>query len=191
MIAIIQYGGGNTGSVQNALNRLGVHSIITSDAGIIQSAEKVILPGVGAAGAAMQAIRRDGLDKIIPDLKQPVLGICLGMQLLCKYSEENNTTCLGVFDACVIKFPEGYIVPHIGWNNIENTKGVLFSDIADKNTYFVHSYYVPVCTDTVATCQYILPFSAAIQKNNFYATQFHPEKSGDTGEQILKNFLSI
>lgn len=191
MIVIIQYGGGNTGSVQNALNRLGVHSIVTSDAGIMQSAEKVILPGVGAAGAAMQAIRRDGLDKIIPNLKQPVLGICLGMQLLCKYSEENNTTCLGIFDACVIKFPEGYIVPHIGWNNIENTKGVLFSEIADKNTYFVHSYYVPIGTDTVATCQYILPFSAAIQKNNFYTTQFHPEKSGDTGELILKNFLSI
>ncbi|MGN6477099.1 MAG: imidazole glycerol phosphate synthase subunit HisH [Flavipsychrobacter sp.] len=191
MIAIIQYVAGNTGSVQNALNRLGLQSIITDDAATIKNAEKVILPGVGEASTAMQSLATTGLDKLIPTLRQPVLGICLGMQLLCNRSEEGDTTCLGVFDADVIKFPTGHIVPHMGWNNITDIKGELLLGANDADVYFVHSYYVPVCADTIATCNYILPFSAAIQKNNFYATQFHPEKSGGIGEQILNNFLAI
>lgn len=191
MIAIIQYGAGNTGSVQNALDRMGVQSIITEDADIIQTADKVILPGVGEAKTAMRALYANGLQNTIPQLKQPVLGICLGMQLLCNRSEESYTTCLKVFDTDVVKFPPGYIVPHMGWNNLIDTKGRLFNNTENKDVYFVHSYYIPICTDTIATCNYILPFSAAIQKNNFYATQFHPEKSGDTGELILKNFLDI
>lgn len=191
MIAIIQYGAGNTGSVQNALNRLGLQSIITDDAATIKNAEKVILPGVGEASTAMQTLATTGLDKLIPTLRQPVLGICLGMQLLCNRSEEGDTGCLGVFDTDVIKFPTGHIVPHMGWNNITDIKGELLLGADDADVYFVHSYYVPVCADTIATCNYILPFSAAIQKNNFYATQFHPEKSGGIGEQILNNFLTI
>jgi len=190
MIAIIQYGAGNTASVQNAINRLGVDSIITNDADIISSADKVILPGVGEAGFAMESLVASGLDVVIPRLVQPVLGICLGMQLLCNNSEESDTECLGVFNEIVIRFPTNNIVPHMGWNSLFDTSSLL-KGLCNKDVYFVHSYFVPVCSNTIGVCNYILPFSAAIQKNNFYATQFHPEKSGVVGEQILKNFLTI
>lgn len=191
MIAIIQYGAGNTASVQNTIKRLGYDSIITNDADVIIRADKVILPGVGEAGTAMQSLVSSGLDIVIPQLVQPVLGICLGMQLLCSISEEGTTKCLGVFNEDVVKFPANYIVPHMGWNSLGDANSLLFNGLDSTDVYFVHSYYVPICRDTIATCHYILPFSAAIQKNNFYATQFHPEKSGVVGEQIIENFLRI
>jgi glutamine amidotransferase len=190
MIAIIQYGAGNTASVQNAIQRLGYDSVITNDIDTICDADKVILPGVGEARSAMQSLVSSGLDEIIPRLAQPVLGICLGMQLLCNTSQEGDTLCLGVFNAGVKKFPAGGIVPHTGWNNLYDTNDELFKELEGADVYFVHSYFVPVCKETIATCNYIMPFSAAMQKNNFYATQFHPEKSGLVGEQIIKNFLT-
>ncbi len=191
MIAIIQYGAGNTASVQNAIKRLGYNSIITNDAETILSADKVVLPGVGEAASAMKSLTSSGLNEIIPQLAQPVLGICLGMQLLCNSSEEGNTKCLGVFDVAAVRFPANNIVPHTGWSCLYNTSSSLLHGLSDIDVYFVHSYFVPVCNNTIATCNYILPFSAAIQKKNFYATQFHPEKSGVVGEQIIKNFLKI
>lgn len=191
MIAIIEYGAGNTASVQNAIKRLGYSSIITNNITDILKADKVILPGVGEAATAKGSLVASGLDLLLPKLDQPVLGICLGMQLLCKTSEENNTKCLGLFDVTVHQFPTGHIVPHMGWNNIENEKGDLFKGLVGSNVYFVHSYYAGLCDDTIATCNYIIPFSAAIQKRNFYGTQFHPEKSGSVGELILKNFISL
>jgi len=193
MIAIIQYNAGNTRSVKNAVDRLGYESLITNDPDTILSADKVILPGVGEAGSAMTQLRYYGLDVVIKDLKQPVLGICLGLQLLCNSSGEGNTRCLGIFDTDVKKFPLSQRVPHTGWNNLENIAGPLFIDIRfdDTTVYFVHSYYAAICHNTIATCNYILPFSAAMQKDNFYATQFHPEKSAENGEIILKNFLSL
>lgn len=191
MIAIIQYGAGNTASVQHAIKRLGYDSIITNDADIILNADKVILPGVGEAGTAMQSLVSSGLDVVIPQLVQPVLGICLGMQLLCNASAEGDTKCLAVFNEDVIKFPANNIVPHMGWNCLGDSSSALFDGLDNMDVYFVHSYYVPICGNTTATCNYILPFSAALQKNNFYATQFHPEKSGIVGEQIIRNFLRI
>lgn len=152
----------------------------------------MIFPGVGEAGSAMKYLRERGLDEVIKNLKQPVLGICLGMQLLCEFSEEGNTEGLGIFKTKVRKFPFEDIVPHMGWNNFTTVKGALFQDISSENDcYFVHSFYAGLCSDTVATTNYILPFSAALQKENFYATQFHPEKSASTGLQILKNFLEL
>jgi glutamine amidotransferase len=189
MIAIVQYEAGNTASVQNAIKRLGYDSIITNDIDTIKSADKVILPGVGEARSAMESLTNSGLDIVIPQLVQPVLGICLGMQLLCNTSDEGNTNCLGVFNTKVIKFPTGNIVPHMGWNSLYDTKSTLFKGLENTDVYFVHSFFVPISNETIASCNYILPFSAAIQKNNFYATQFHPEKSGAIGEQIIKNFL--
>jgi len=192
MIAIIKYNAGNTRSVQNALSRLGYSSIITDDSEKLRSAEKVIFPGVGEASTAMQYLTERGLDKVITSLEQPVLGICLGLQLLCKYTEEGDTTCLGVFDNTVKKFPATDIIPHMGWNNFTNLKGELFEGIpANNDAYFVHSYYADVSEQTTGVCNYIIPFSAAIQKANFYATQFHPEKSASIGETILKNFLAL
>ncbi len=193
MIAIVQYNAGNTGSVQNALTRLGYESIITDDTDTICSADKVILPGVGQARAAMQQLQQKGIADIIPTLTQPVLGICLGLQLLCKSSSEGRINCLGIFDCAVKRFPTGQIVPHTGWNTLEEMKGLLFSSIErlKPDVYFVHSYYAQPCSATVAICNYILPFSAALQKDNFYATQFHPEKSSGIGEIILKNFLTL
>jgi glutamine amidotransferase len=192
MIAIIKYNAGNISSVQNALTRLGYESIITDNAEEILSAEKVILPGVGEASSAMQHLQEKGLDQVILSLKQPILGICLGLQLMCDYTEEGNTSCLGIFNTQVKKFPAKEIVPHMGWNNFSDTKGRLFNNInADDNVYYVHSYYAEINEDTIGTCNYILPFSAVMQKNNFYATQFHPEKSADVGSEILKNFLTI
>ena len=192
MIAIVKYNAGNITSVQNALERLGYSSVVTDDPKLIQQAEKVIFPGVGEASTAMQYLKEKGLDEVIKNLKQPVLGICLGQQLLCAFSEEGNTECLGIFETTVKKFEPKLKVPHMGWNTISALNSVLFDGISsEENFYFVHSYYAEVCTDTSAICDYILPFSASIQKDNFYATQFHPEKSSLAGEQLLLNFLQL
>jgi imidazole glycerol-phosphate synthase subunit HisH len=192
MIAIIKYNAGNITSVQNALNRLGYESIITDDETEIRKAEKVIFPGVGEASTAMQYLKERKLDVLIKSLTQPVLGICLGQQLMCNFSEENNTTCLGIFNAAVKLFPPSELVPHMGWNTVEASNSELFEGITiNDNFYFVHSYYAAICENTIATCNYILTFGAAIQKDNFYATQFHPEKSADVGERVLRNFLVI
>ena len=192
MIAIIKYNAGNVKSVENAIQRLGFETVITDDKDLIQCAEKVIFPGVGEASSAMNYLRKYNLDKVIISLKQPVLGICLGQQLMCKFSEEGNTVCLGIFETIVKKFPSIELVPHMGWNNLTKTKGVLFNEItAEDDFYFVHSYYAEICNETSAQCNYILPFSAALEKNNFYATQFHPEKSAGVGEKILKQFLAL
>jgi len=189
---LIDYGAGNVQSVKYALNRLGIEPILSKDHDVIKSADRVIFPGVGAADTAMRQLKASGLDKLIPTLTQPVLGICVGMQLMCKSSEEGNVACLGIIDAHVKKFQKGLKIPHMGWNNIEDTKTNLFSKTHNlQQMYFVHSYYVPVNENTIATTNYGIPFSAAIQKDNFYAVQFHTEKSGDIGESILKNFLEL
>jgi len=192
MIAIVKYNAGNIRSVQNALNRLGYESIITDDPAKLSGAEKVIFPGVGEASSAILYLRERGLDKTIISMKQPVLGICLGLQLMCRFSEEGDTKCLGIFDTDVRLFPPVDKIPHMGWNNFLTIKGDLFKGITlNDNVYYVHSYYAEISSGTIATCDYILPFSAAMQKDNFYATQFHPEKSADKGERILKNFLEL
>ena len=191
-VAVIKYNAGNIHSVRLALQRLGVDPLVTNDHETIRSADKVIFPGVGEASSAMENIRANGIAELLPQLKQPVLGICLGLQSMCHYSEENDTECLGIFDTAVRRFPPQEKVPHMGWNTIDSLKGDLFSDIASGSyVYFVHSYYAELSEYTVATTSYILPFSAALQKDNFYAVQFHPEKSGMVGEQILRNFLEI
>jgi glutamine amidotransferase len=192
MIAIIKYNAGNIKSVENAIVRLGYECCITNDKHKIRAAEKVIFPGVGEASTAMKYLKEKNLDKLIPTLQQPVLGICLGLQLMCISSEEGNTKGLGIFDAVVKKFPPKDIVPHTGWNNSVHIQGKLFEGIQPQDDFFyVHSYYAEVCKHTSATCDYILPFSAALQNNNFYATQFHPEKSAESGEKLLKNFLTL
>ena len=189
---LIDYGAGNVQSVKYALNRLGIEPILTKDHDIIRSADKVIFPGVGAADSAMKQLKASGLDKLIPTLTQPVLGICVGMQLMCKSSTEGNVDCLGIIDVEVKKFDKGLKIPHMGWNNIQDIKSSLFNGNHNaEQMYFVHSYYVPVNEYTIATTDYGVPFSAAIQKDNFYAVQFHTEKSGDIGEKILKNFLEL
>lgn len=194
-IAVVKYNAGNIYSVDYALKRLGVEAVITADKDELRSADKVIFPGVGEAGTTMNHLRANGLDKLIADLKQPVLGICLGMQLMCRYSEEGETDCLGIFDTDVKRFistKHEDKVPHMGWNTISLTKSDLFKGFTkEEYVYFVHSFYVPLNDFTAAQTDYILPFSAALQKDNFYATQFHPEKSGLVGERILKNFLEI
>lgn len=192
MIAILKYNAGNIRSVQNALVRVGYRAVITDNEKELLSAEKVIIPGVGHAGQAMLYLRERGLDKVITSLKQPVLGICLGLQLMCLFSEEDNIECLGIFASKVKKFPPSGIVPHMGWNNFTSLSGELFRGIkVTDDMYYVHSYYAEPCQDTVAVCDYLLPFSAAMQKNNFFATQFHPEKSASAGEKILMNFLHL
>ena len=194
-VAIVKYNAGNIYSVAHALKRLGINVLLTSYPNALAAADMVMFPGVGEAFTTMQYLRTHNLDKVICDLKQPVLGICLGMQLMCASSEEGNTDCLGIFDTSVKRFiPQRHEdkVPHMGWNTLSDVKSGLFSDqLADKFVYFVHSYYVPVNEHTIATTEYILPFSAAMHKDNFYATQFHPEKSGSVGEMILQNFLNL
>ena len=192
MIAIIDYDAGNVKSVQNALKKLGFEAEITSDIETIKNADKVIFPGVGEASSAMKKLQERGLDAVIPNLKQPVLGICLGMQLMCNASEEGNTKALGIFDCEVKLFPNSDIVPHMGWNNVSEMKGKLLENISDTdNFYFVHSYYAEIGENTSSVCDYITPFSATLEKDNFYAAQFHPEKSGDAGFKLLENFLKI
>lgn len=192
MIAIIKYNGGNVNSVQNALNRSGVESIITNDLELIKTADKVIFPGVGEASSTMKILKEKGLDQLIPTLKQPVLGICLGMQLMCKNNEEGNTVGMGIFDINVKKFPAENIIPHMGWNTISDLKSTIYSGIKEESdVYFVHSFYCELSENTTSVCDYILPFSASLQKDNFYAMQFHPEKSGKIGSQLLQNFLKL
>ena len=192
MIAILKYNAGNVTSVENAVRNLGYSTVVTDDIEVLKSADKVIFPGVGEASSAMKHLKEKGLDKVIQELTQPVLGICLGMQLMCESSEEGETKGLGIFDVKVLKFPPKDLVPQMGWNNFTSLKGELFKDIQLENDcYFVHSYYAEICPETIAVTDYILPFSAALQKNNFYATQFHPEKSAKIGLQILKNFLKL
>lgn len=194
-VVIIKYNAGNICSVDYALKRLGVDAEISADPAVIRSADKVIFPGVGEAETTMEHLKTTGLDKLIKELKQPVLGICLGMQLMCSHSEEGNADCLGIFDVDVKRFiPKRHEdkVPHMGWNTIAQTNSDLFNGFdKDEYVYFVHSYYVPVNEHTAAVTDYIHPFSAALHKDNFYATQFHPEKSGGVGERILKNFLAL
>ncbi len=194
-IAVVKYNAGNIRSVIGALTRLGVTPMLTDNEEELRRADKVIFPGVGEASTTMEYLRAHGLDRIIKDLKQPVLGICLGQQLMCSHSEEGDTDCLGIFDVPVLKFqPQRHEdkVPHMGWNTIETTSDGIFKGFSKPEfVYFVHSFYVPVCQWTAARTEYILPFTASLHKDNFYATQFHPEKSGPTGERILKNFLDI
>lgn len=195
-VAVIEYNAGNAQSVLFALERLGVNATLTADIETISSADRVIFPGVGEASSTMRYLRAKGLAKLIPQLKQPLLGICLGLQLLCTYSEENNTECLGIFPLSVKKFhnntPGQFKIPHMGWNSLFNMSGPLFKNIQpESQVYFVHSYAAELGPDTSARCDYIHEFSAAINKDNFYAVQFHPEKSSSIGEQILKNFLTV
>ena len=190
-IAIIDYGSGNTQSVKYALKRLGCESVLTSDKEVISSSDKVIFPGVGQASNAMSKLKFKGLDVLIPNLKQPVLGICLGMQLMCDFSEEGNTDCLKIFDSNVKRFKSTLKVPQIGWNTIFGLKTSLFGSINENEyMYLVHSYYVPLLATTVATSNYGINYSSAIKKNNFIGVQFHPEKSGSQGEVVLKNFIN-
>lgn len=192
IIRIVKYNAGNIHSVRMALNRLNIKPEVTDDPEKLKSADKVIFPGVGEASSAMKYLAARGLDRLLLNLEQPVLGICLGLQLMCKYSEENHTPCLGIFDEQVKRFPPKNKVPHMGWNSLAELKGPLFENLNEGDyVYFVHSYFAETREDTSAKSFYILPFSAALSKNNFYAVQFHPEKSGRVGEQILKNFLKI
>jgi len=192
MIAIIKYNGGNVNSVQNALNRLNADSVVTDDFETIRNADKVIFPGVGEASSTMKLLKEKGLDELIPTLKQPVLGICLGMQLMCGRNEEGNTYGMGIFDIEVKKFPYYDLVPHMGWNTFRNEESPLFSGRKQwDDVYFVHSYYCELSDYTTSVCNYILPFSASLQKDNFFAVQFHPEKSGAAGNEILMNFLKL
>jgi len=192
MIAIVNYNAGNIGSVKNALHRLDCECIITDGPKELQEADKVIFPGVGEAHSAMEYLKQHHLVDVIKNLTQPVLGICLGLQLMCSHSEENDTECLGIFQNKVRLFPSTDIVPHMGWNNFDAVRNQLFKGVRTKNdVYYVHSYYAERSQQTIATTNYILPFSAALQQDNFYAVQFHPEKSANVGEQILTNFLSL
>lgn len=194
-IAIVKYNAGNIYSVVNALRRMGIEPDLTDDAHRLMTADKVVFPGQGEARTTMDHLRARGLDKVIRGLKQPVLGICIGQQLLCRHSEEGDTDCLGVFDADVVRFrPERHEekVPSMGWNSLTHLKTGLYDGVEEGDyVYFVHSYYVPLCPHTIATADYILPYSASLRKDNFYATQFHPEKSGKVGERILKNFIEL
>ncbi|MBC7902460.1 MAG: imidazole glycerol phosphate synthase subunit HisH [Gemmatimonadaceae bacterium] len=203
-IAIVKYNAGNIQSVLYALERIGATADVTDDHDKIASADKVIFPGVGEASTAMNYLKERGLDTVIKNLHQPVLGICLGMQLMCSHSDENNTPCLGIFEGKVKWFgalnndneerirKDNFKVPQIGWNNIFNLRTSLFTNVPENDfCYFVHGYYADSADETIATANYIIPYSAALNRNNFYGVQFHPEKSATTGEQILKNFLNI
>ncbi len=191
-IVIIDYGAGNIQSIKFAIKRLGFEAELSSDVSEIRSADKVIFPGVGEAGSAMKMLRSTGLDEIIPTLTQPVLGICLGMQLMCNHSEEGNTKGLGIFDAEVKRFENNVKVPQIGWNQITNLESHLFDNVENgEYVYLVHSYYVPECKDEISRTEYGVNYSTALHRDNFYGVQFHPEKSSKTGEHILKNFLNL
>jgi len=191
-VVLIDYGAGNTKSVQYALQRLGVEAVLTNNPELIQKADKVIFPGVGHANSAMEKLEQSGLNKLIPNLKQPFLGICLGMQLMCKYSEEGASKGLGIFDLNVLKFGNDNKIPQIGWNTLVDLNSEIFNGLNENEyMYFVHSYYVPIASETIAKAKYGVIYSAALKKNNFYGCQFHPEKSGDKGELILKNFLAL
>ena len=193
-VAIVKYNAGNIYSVVNALKRLGLDPLLTDDAEQLQKADRVLFPGQGEARGAMEYLKQRRLDEVIRSLHQPVLGICVGQQLLCRHSEEGDVDCIGVFDAEVKRFqPQRHEekVPCMGWNALKDTSSPLMKGIEGEYVYFVHSYYVPLCQETIATSDYILPYSAAMHKDNFYACQFHPEKSGKVGEQIIKNFLAI
>lgn len=190
-LVLIKYNAGNIQSVLHALERLGVNATLSDDPAVIRAADKVIFPGVGEASSTMRNLQATGLHQLIPSLKQPVLGICLGMQLMCAYSEEGDTDCLGIFDEKVRRFPEmGIKVPHMGWNQLTDLRSPIWADLpGEAYVYFVHSYYVETGVDTIAQANYGIPFSAALAKDNFVATQFHPEKSGTIGAKILANFL--
>ena len=191
-LVILDYGVGNIKSIQFAFNRLGVSAVLSNDVEEIKTADKIIFPGVGEASSAMKMLKESKLDIIIPTLKQPVLGICLGMQLMCAKTEEGNTNGLGIFDVIVKRFSNKVKVPQMGWNTITNLESKLFDGISDKEyMYLVHSYYVEENENTIATTDYELPYASAIQKDNFYGVQFHPEKSGKLGEKILQNFLNL
>lgn len=192
MIALINYQAGNTRSVQNALRRLGVESVVTDEAEVIRNAEHVIFPGVGEAGSAMAYLQEKELDRLLPQLTQPFLGICLGLQLMCRHSEEGDVEGLGIFDLEVKHFPPKGTIPHMGWNNFQEVRGSLFEGLSPaEDMYFVHSYYAETGPDTVAITDYLLPFSAALARDNFMAVQFHPEKSAKAGRKLLQNFLSL
>ena len=194
MIAIIDYKMGNLRSVENALHRLGANFVVTADPAVIRKADRVLLPGVGNAAEAMNNLREAHLVEVINDLRRPVLGICVGMQVMCQHSEEGDAECLGIFDTKVHRFPHSLTekVPHMGWNSIHNLDSKLLRNLqGGAHVYYVHSYYPELCQDTIATTHHGLMFSAALKYENFYGTQFHPEKSGDVGEQILKNFLTL
>jgi len=192
-LVIIDYGAGNIQSIIHAFDRLGVQARLTKDAQAISSADRVIFPGVGAAGSAMSQLRATGLDELIPQLKQPVLGICLGMQLMCRHSEENNTDGLGIFQVDVVEFDKTLLkVPQMGWNNLSALTSPLFDQLPqDPYVYMVHSYYAPICDQTAAVAEYGIPYSAALHRDNFFGTQFHPEKSSQVGSKILQQFLSL
>ena len=193
-VAIVKYNAGNIYSVVNAMKRLGIEPVLTDDAEMLQKADRVLFPGQGQAREAMEYLKAHQLDQVIKNLKQPVLGICVGQQLLCRHSEEGNVDCIGIFDVDVKRFqPQKHEdkVPAMGWNEIYDLKTELYKGLSHPYSYFVHSYYVPLCEETIAKADYILPYSASLHKDNFYTCQFHPEKSGKVGEQILKNFLEI
>ncbi|MFT6743333.1 MAG: glutamine amidotransferase [Paraglaciecola sp.] len=191
-LVIINYGAGNIQSIMFAIERLGYNAVLSNDPAEIKAADKVIFPGVGEASSAMKMLLASGLDALIPTLTQPVLGICLGMQLMCNKTEEGDTNGLGIFDVDVIKFTPKVKVPQMGWNQIYNLKSPIFKGIAENEyMYLVHSFYAPLCDETIATTNYEVEYASALQKNNFYGTQFHPEKSGDVGEKILGNFLQL
>lgn len=194
MVVVIKYNAGNIYSVVHALRREGVEPLVTDDKQLISKADKVIFPGVGEASTTMDYLRKNGLDTLIKGLRQPVLGICLGMQLMCRHSEEGDVDCLGIFDTPIKKFTpvEREKIPHMGWNQLYDLKSGLMKGVKeDSFVYFVHSFYAPLYKETIAKTDYIEPFSASLNKENFYATQFHPEKSGDVGSIILKNFLDL